>query len=147
LHALDFDQAAPLGFLEVEKLAIGLFGKSEYALRLVPLLASLASLVLFYQGAKKLVHVAALPFACAAFALFDPLIYYGATAKQYSLDVAAAVMLYAVATPPPGRDPLTRTDVVKLTVIGAVAVWFSHASVFVLAAIGITLAVEGVGYR
>src|SRR5207247_7109011 len=83
LHELDFEQAAPLGFLEVEKLAVDLFGWSEYALRLLPLLASLASLVFFYRAGKRLLSMTALPFACAAFVLLDPAIYYAGTGKQY----------------------------------------------------------------
>jgi len=139
LGRLDFNQAAPLGFLEAEKLATAVFGKTEYALRLFPLLGSLVALFFFYRAAKELVHAAAVPLACAAFALLDPLIFYGATAKQYSLDVTAAVTLYAiVVSARPGR--MTRGEIARFAVLGAVIVWFSHAAVFVLAAIGITLA-------
>lgn len=146
LHELDFAQAAPLGFLEFEKFAIALFGRSEYALRVLPLLVSLASLFFFYRAARRLLPLAAVPFSCAAFALLDPLIYYGATAKQYSFDVAATVILYAVAAPA-GAGRATRTDLIKLGALGATAVWFSHAAAFVVAAIGITLAVYAVVHR
>ena len=141
LGRLDFNQAAPLGFLEVEKAAVAVFGTSEYALRLLPMLASLLSLPLFYHAAKKLLDNRAVPFACAAFVLLDPLIYYGATIKQYSFDITAAVALYAVAASiRPGQ--LRRRQLVKLAVLGAVIVWLSHASVFVLAAIALALTVD-----
>ena len=146
LHELDFEQAAPLGFLEVEKLAVDLFGRSEYALRLLPLLASLASLVFFYRAGKRLLSMTALPFACAAFVLFDPAIYYAGTVKQYELDLAAAVALYALASSMLPL-PLSRTAFVKLGVAGALVVWFSHASAFVLAAVGITLAAAAIARR
>lgn len=141
LHQLDFKQAAPIGFLQIEWLASALFGDGQFALRLVPFLASLAALVLFYSAGKSFLPVAALPVACAAFALLDPVIYYAATVKQYELDVAAAVGLYALAgafvSPAIGRRGF-----VTLALVGAVTVWFSHASAFVLAAIGLTLAYE-----
>src|SRR5262245_35146626 len=45
---LDSNQGAPVGFLILERLAYLVVGDSEYALRLVPLLFSIASLLLFY---------------------------------------------------------------------------------------------------
>src|SRR5215216_5286159 len=53
LQSLAFNQAAPLGFLEAEKLTLTIFGRSEYALRLLPLLASLVALVAFYGLAQR----------------------------------------------------------------------------------------------
>jgi len=146
LHALDFKQAAPLGFLELEKLAVGVVGHSEYALRLFPLLASLVSLPLFYAAGRRMLSAAALPFACAAFALLDPAIYYADTAKQYEFDLAAAIGLCALGVWMLGR-PLDRTGLLVLAVAGGLVVWFSHASVFVLAAVGIALAVGPVARR
>jgi hypothetical protein len=64
---------------------------------LLPLLASLASLLFFYLAGKRLLLLTALPFACAAFAPLDPAIYYAATIKQCEPDVAAARGLYALA--------------------------------------------------
>ena len=52
LQPLDYEQGAPVGFLLVEKLAIGVFGNNEYALRLFPLLSGIISLFLFYILAK-----------------------------------------------------------------------------------------------
>jgi predicted membrane-bound mannosyltransferase len=53
LGPLDHHQGAPAGFLMVEKLALQLFGNSEYALRLFPLISGIISLVLFYSLAKR----------------------------------------------------------------------------------------------
>lgn len=47
LQPLDYDQAAPIGFLIVEKFAVQLFGDNEYSLRLFPLLSGIISLLLF----------------------------------------------------------------------------------------------------
>jgi hypothetical protein len=145
LHELDFNQAAPLGFLEGEKLAISVLGRSEYGLRLLPLLASLAALLFFYRAAQRLLPTAALPVACAAFALLDPTIYYGATAKQYSLDVAVTVILYSIAARPRTGSPARAA--IELSAAGVLAVWFSHASAFILGAIGITLGISAIARR
>src|SRR5262245_24076263 len=47
MHSLSGMQAAPLGFLAAEKLAVILLGPSELALRLFPLIAGIAALILF----------------------------------------------------------------------------------------------------
>src|SRR5215211_3311084 len=83
-RGLDFNQAAPIGFLEAEKLTIAIFGRDEYALRLLPLLASILAMLVFYRVAQKLLPPLAATTAVAAFALLDPLVYYSATAKQYA---------------------------------------------------------------
>ncbi len=141
LGELSFDQAAPLGFLEAEKLATAIFGRSEYALRLFPLLVSLLSLVAFYWAARKLLNGIAVPLALAAFALLEPLIYYSATAKQYAIDVAVAVLLFGIGAAL-RSSRLDTAALMMLTATGAVAVWFSHASVFVLAPLGLLLAYQ-----
>jgi hypothetical protein len=146
LNALDFNQAAPLGFLEAEKLAITVFGRSEYALRLLPLLASLLSLVVFYRVAYRLLRPLAATLALAVFALLDPLVYYAATGKQYAFDVLGALLILAAALIVESR-PLRRVELLALALFGAVLVWFSHASAFGLAALGILLALRWVESR
>ena len=49
LRPLDDDQGAPVGFLVLERLVVRLLGPTELALRLVPFLASIATLVLVYR--------------------------------------------------------------------------------------------------
>src|SRR4051795_3296331 len=53
LRPLSDSQAAPIAFLFSLKLTSFVFGPGEYALRLVPLLAGLVSMVLFYYLAKR----------------------------------------------------------------------------------------------
>src|SRR5215207_893413 len=146
LHALDFNQAAPIGFLEGEKLAITIFGRDEYALRLLALLASLLAIVVFWRIARKVLRPPAATAAIAVFAMLDPLVYYSATAKQYAFDVAAAVLILALSLVLEDR-PLRRVELLALTLIGAVLVWFSHASVFVLVGLGLLLGIRCIGDR
>lgn len=141
LGELNFNQAGPIGFLEAEKLAIALFGRSEYALRLLPLLAALFALVAFYRVAKRFLDEVAVPFAVAVFALLEPLIFYSVTGKQYAFDAAIAVLIFGIG-PVVSATRLDVRALMMLTAAGAVSVWFSHASVFVLGSLGVLLSYQ-----
>src|SRR2546425_11946082 len=51
---LQFNQAAPPGFLLVERLATDVFGRSEYVFRAFPLACGLVSIFLFVRLARRL---------------------------------------------------------------------------------------------
>ena len=139
LRPLDHHQYAPLGFLFLEKLATTLFGGSENALRLVPLLAGLAALPAFGAMARRVAASdAASLVALALFALCGPLVYYASETKQYSGDVLIAVLLLGAALPRLDEPPTPR-EAAGLAAAGAAAIWFSHPAVFVLAGIGVVL--------
>jgi hypothetical protein len=146
LRSLDLNQAAPIGFLEAEKLAITLLGSDEHALRLLPLLASLLAIVVFCLAAQQLLRPLAAAVSVAAFALLDPLILYSATVKQYAFDVLAAVAILALALVLE-QYRLRRLDIVALTLFGASLVWFSHASVFALGGLAVVLLISCIGSR
>src|ERR1700676_670623 len=61
LNPLDNNQAAPLGFLMLERFAVQVWGTSEYALRFLPFLCGLISLLLFHRMAKLSVTARAVP--------------------------------------------------------------------------------------
>ncbi len=157
--SLDFNQAAPLGFLWLERLAVAGLGASAAALRLWPFVAGVAALFLFAVLARRLSRPVPAVFALALFALSGSLVYYSAEVKQYAFDVAAAVALLwvglavrpsdrgATAPPAPGTSaPIARGTPAPpvgsaaapaptwsiLALAGAVGVWFSHPLVFVL---------------
>jgi hypothetical protein len=133
-ETLDWNQGAPLGFLFSEKVALRLFGDSEYSLRLLPLLAGIASIFVFYAAAKPLLSRGAFLIALLLFATLEPFIYYSAELKQYELDALVTVTLFALfvhLVPRPGRLSAGRSAALAAT--GAVAVWFSHPAVFMLA--------------
>lgn len=137
LGKLDYEQGAPLGFLLLEKLAVTLFGDGERALRLLPLLASCASLVLFYFLARQILRSPGLLTALALFALSPTLIYYSSEVKQYSTDVLFTVLLLYLFT-----RYSSRITNYQLLFTGLLAPWFSHPAIFVLAAIGLTLLIQ-----
>lgn len=134
---LDYEQGAPLGFLLLEKLAATLLGDGERALRLLPLLAGCASLVLFYFLARQILRSPGLLTALALFALSPTLIYYSSEVKQYALDVFFTALLLYLFTRRSSR--ITNSP---LLLAGILAPWFSHPAIFVLAAIGLSLLLE-----
>jgi hypothetical protein len=144
LDELDFNQGAPVGFLFAQR-ALFEVGSSEYVFRLLPLVASLVALLLFYPVAARFLERRAALLALALFAVSEPLLFYSATAKQYAVDVAATVGLYAVALwfdRASGWRPA-----VTLAVVAAVAVWLSHPAVIVLAGIIFVLALQSIVER
>lgn len=131
----------PAGFLIIEKLVTLTLGDSEYALRLIPLLVSVLSLFLFYSVAKQYVKPKAVPIALVLFAVLEPLIYYSAQVKPYTIDIASALLLFMAAIHIRSKK-LTSAHIITFGVLGAVVVWFSSPSVFVLAGIGTVLFVS-----
>lgn len=140
-HALDFNQAAPFGFLWLAKLDSVVFGHSEYSLRLLPLGAGLLALFLFPSFARGVADDYVTPLAFALFACSVGLVYWSSDFKPYALDVAVALLLYILAFLVVGREGDYRLAA-ALGLAGALSVWFSYASPFVFAAIGCALAAD-----
>src|SRR5712692_10219939 len=138
LKPLDYNQGSPLGFLMLERLAVQVFGTSEYTLRLFPLFCGILSILLFYRLAKLCVTPKAVPIALGLFAISGPLVYYSSEAKQYSSDVAIALLLFSAAIYYKSRE-LTPRRIAGFGLLGAASVWFSHPSLFILAGIGTSL--------
>jgi len=134
---LDWNQAAPLAFLELEKAMTVLFGTSEYVLRFAPLVASLVALVVFTRVALKILDGLAAVVAVFVFAGVALVTSYAAVAKPYSFDVLIALVLYLLTL------RVLRTGnsyaIAALTIMGIIAPLFSFASVFVVAACGTIL--------
>lgn len=133
---LEYNQGAPLGFLVLQKLAVVALGDHDWALRLVPLVASIVALALFARVAARSLAGAA-PVVVAAAAISVPLVDYSTEAKQYSLDVlVATALLGCAAALIEGRRGATARAVVA----GAMAPWFSHPAAFFLPALGAIVA-------
>ena len=141
LHSLDYVQSAPAGFLLAQKGALDLFGESERTLRLIPFLASLAGLVLFWLVAERVLPRRPALLALVMLAANDTVVYQASEAKPYTSDIAVGLLLVWLTLR--GLDSLERgsavTAVLPLAVAGAPAVWVSFPSVFVLAACFCTL--------
>jgi hypothetical protein len=138
LKPLDNDQGAPVGFLLLEKAVVKILGNTEYTLRLVPLVASIISLPLFYWVCRKILSPGAALIALIVLAMGAKQYDYSADTKQYSMDVLATVALLLL-----GSYALkSKRAAIALAAAGAAAVWFSHPAAFVLAGVGVMLATQ-----
>ena len=149
LKPLDLDQAAPVGFLLLQKVAICLLGVRDYVLRIVPMLSGLLSIPLMYAVTSQY-RQSCVFFSLALFALSLKLIYYSSELKQYSTDVLASLLLLFI-VPKCIEKNVKPHALIALGITGVMAMWFSHPSLFVLAGIlltlGLTFATNRAGYR
>lgn len=138
---LDFEQAAPFGFLLANKALLFLFGQSEYVLRLIAFLSGCVSLILMHhlliKTAGKYGHL----FALCAFAVSHYLIYYASELKQYSSDVLICIVLVIFFQQHISRETNER-DFWSLGIVGIFALCFSHPAIFVIIPIGLALLVH-----
>jgi hypothetical protein len=128
--ALDYEQKAPIGFLWLVRTSVLLFGKGEMALRLVPLLAGIASLLLFLPLCRHFLKPMGVAVAVGIMALAPPLIYHAVEIKQYSMEMLATVVLLLFYARWQHRHDLA--SLIKWGLSGALVIWFSYASIFIL---------------
>lgn len=139
LGPLEWNEAAPPGFLVVEKLVVSFLGRSEHALRLVPLLAGLAGMTLFACLARRVCGTgAAWLWSVLLMAASSKLIVQSNEVKHFTLDLLWAVLVSWLAVRiwhlrKPGRDILI------WGALGAAGLWISFASVFVFAGTSLAL--------
>jgi hypothetical protein len=135
LGPLDWGEAAPPGFLAVEKAVVALLGSSEYALRLVPLAGGVVGLLAFAGLAASISGEAAV-WSVMMMAAADKLIVQANEVKHFTLDTLLAIVLVALAVRV-RRRPSAAAHVAR-GAAGALSAWLSFASVLVFA--GTTLA-------
>lgn len=139
LGPLYHQQAAPWGFLLLTRLAMYVFGISEYALRLLSVLASCASPVLVYLVARRFLSITGMAIALTLFAISPAFIYFASELKPYASDAAIALGLYVLAIQTP-ISSWKRIHWLSAACAGAAAPWFSLPSIFILFGIGTALA-------
>ena len=140
LGPLDWQEAAPPGFLLLEKCVVDLLGRSEYALRLVPVLAGLTGMICFAALARAVCSPGAAAFwAVALMAASDKLIVQSNETKQFTLDLLLAVLLSQLALHSYYQRRATRA-LLAWGAVGACGVWVSFASCFVFAGTSLVLA-------
>ncbi len=132
LKPLDYDQAAPVGFLWLCKAAMRCFGDGERAMRLVAFIAGMASLPLFWAVVRRWLGVAGCLVAITLFSISPNLIYYSSEVKQYGVDVAVTMLILWLAVRVADRPSTARNGL--FVVVGAASTWLSHTSIFVLPA-------------
>ena len=129
LYPLADHQGAPVGWLWLQRSVVLVFGDGERALRLVPLVAGIAVLLVVLQVARRLLSAWLVPVAVAFVAVSPYLIRYANEVKQYETDVLAGLVLLLFSLPL-AVGPLDRRRLVIWSVAAALAIWCSHSSVF-----------------
>jgi len=93
---LDYETVCPVGFLWLEGLALRIFGPSEYALRLVPLLFGIGALLVFARATRRTLPGPPGVFAVGMLAVAYQSIRQSAECKHYTADLFFAVLLGAL---------------------------------------------------
>jgi len=137
---LDYHQAAPIGFLFIEKLLILIFGNHDFIMRLFPLFASFLATYLIYKIARASFGIFGL-FAATMFAISWWLVHYSIEVKQYSSDVMVALLLVYLAINCL-KETVRAREFLMLGIVGAIVIWISHPSVFIMVGIGLALVLE-----
>lgn len=137
-HPLANGQVAPLGFLLLVKAVTSVLGTHDWSLRLVPFLAGVLSLVVAVPLARLVLPGALARSVFMGLMAFAPvLLYYSSEFKQYQGDVLCSVLILWLSMR--FRAEHWQADGWKLALAGAACIWFSHASLFVLAGAGTVL--------
>jgi len=133
LFPLRYEQYAPPFFLQMVKGSADVWGYTEYGLRLIPLLASLASIILFYFLLRRFFKNWLLLYPLVLL-IFNFYFYQQSMAvKQYTLDILLTVLLIFMATKMP--NPKGR-KLIYFALLGSISVWFSMPVVFILTGVG-----------
>jgi hypothetical protein len=141
LRPLDQHQVAAVGYLLLVKLIAEPFNYAEPALRLVPLLSSVASLPLCLVAARGTLSPGAVPVAVGLFALSPNLVYLAQEAKPYASDAAITLVVILLAFEAVRRWPAV-APLGRLALGGALAVWLSTPALLTLGGAGTALLVR-----
>jgi hypothetical protein len=135
---LRYEQVAPLLFLWGEWTVYRLLGGTELALRLLPFLAGLATLPLFWRLARLALPAPERYLAVGLFAVSYYPIRHSCEIKPYSMDLLVALALLVVALTWLRQPERLRwlAFLVILTPLGLAA---SYPAVFIVAALGLVL--------
>lgn len=128
---LDHPQIVPVGFMWAQWLLSRLVGTGELALRLLPVVAGVASMLVFWRMAPKMVGRRQAMAAVAIFAASYYPVRHSVEVKSYSLDLLIALALiwqaWALC-----QTPKSVARWVVFFMFGAAAVWFSYPAVFII---------------
>ncbi len=138
LKPLDYSQAGPPLFLIITNFFTNLFGDNEYVLRLLPLIASIFSLFLFWYLTRKFLNKYIVPIAVGLLTFSGTAIYYSDELKQYSSDLMVTIIVLILALHVYEKEFDLKSNLF-FGFGGAFLVWLSHPSVFVLSGTTLSL--------
>ncbi|WP_316749105.1 ArnT family glycosyltransferase [Pedobacter gandavensis] len=136
---LDYQQKAPIGFLWAVRFFVELFGTGEMALRLFSLICGILSLFIFIPVCRYFTNEKGAVLGLGILAFASPLVFHAVELKQYQTEMLATlVILYSYIKCQHNRS---YRGILLWGFIGALVVWFSYASIFILAGIATGLSI------
>lgn len=136
---LDYQQKAPIGFLWTVRFFVANFGTGEMALRLFSLICGVLSLFLFIPVCRYFTNEKGAVLGLGILAFASPLVFHAVEVKQYQTEMLATlVILYSYIK---YQHKSTYPDLLLWGFIGALVLWFSYASVFILAGMATGLSI------
>jgi hypothetical protein len=148
-----YNQAAPLGFLALQKAVFKLAGMTDVTVRVVPFLAGLATIPLAIALGYLLFDPASSPFAlalaiglvCVNRAIID----YSATAKQYTLEAAVTLVSLCTLAACLGAEdaPHGSAKARAFLIVSPALMWFSYGAVLIDGAIAAVLIARAAALR
>ena len=136
-------QPAPIFFLATLRSIISIFGKSEFALRLLPAVAGTLSIILTYLLCKKITlgDKAASTIAALLLAFNPMMVRYSREMKNYIVDVFFLLLLFYV-TEIFISKRYDKKYFALLLLISVISVGFSYVAVFAILTVSIRLLFE-----
>ncbi|MGD1084861.1 MAG: hypothetical protein ABSA47_08955 [Verrucomicrobiota bacterium] len=138
LNPLDYGQVSPPGFLWATKLMDSWVG-NEWGVRLLPLLAGLGAVVVFWGLCVEVLRGLARWVAWAVFSVSFVPVAEGTRAKGYTFDLLAALLMFWLMSRWLRRGRRAR-ELLWLGLCAPVLAWFSYTSLFVIGAISAVFA-------
>lgn len=138
IKPLEYGQIVPVVLMWGELAVTRLLGISEWALRLLPFLAGVASVLLFRRLALATLEARAALMAVGIFAVSYYPVRHGTEIKPYALDLLVSLVLTSLAWGVYRRPDAARRWV-ALTAAAAIGMWVSYPAAFVAAGIGLVL--------
>ncbi len=144
-RTLGYDQAAPLGFLVLQKALVASAGMNDVTTRIVPFIFGLLTIVLVVLLSRRVFNDEESPLAIilaiGLISLNRSVIGYGAIAKQYSVECSITLLLLLALAECIGADgdssgsTLTRT----LLILSPALMWLSYGAAFIVGGIAAAL--------
>ncbi len=135
---LEYFQIVPPGFLWAEWLTVHLLGTGERALRLVPFLAGVASLLLFWRFCREVATRRTVMLAVAILAASFYPVRHSTEVKPYAIDLLVSLALLSTGWAT-GRDIRSYRTWLRLFGVTIFGVWCSYAAVFPAASVALFL--------
>jgi 4-amino-4-deoxy-L-arabinose transferase-like glycosyltransferase len=138
LRPLSYEQYAPPVFLWILKICSLLFGFSEYALKIYPLLAGVGTLFVLYQILKEMTSFKSMWYPLFLLATTFMFVKFSTELKQHGCDMLVVLLLVLLTLKTDILNTRHRKFIILWCIVGSVAIWISMPSVFMLAGVGIS---------